>query len=68
MDVRKIVCFAVAGATIATIATMRLEAQEGNLPDQSLSDYRIGSAVRGEERKLEELEGKVVVIEYWGTR
>jgi len=65
MNPRSVIFTALTGVALTTI---RLEAQQGNLPDQSLSDYRIGSAVRGKELKPEELEGKVVVIEYWGTR
>ena len=38
------------------------------LPDQSLSDYKIGETILGDEVKEEDLAGKVVVIEYWGTR
>lgn len=36
--------------------------------DQTLDDFKIGKTVRGDEVKEKELEGRVVVIEYWGTR
>ena len=34
----------------------------------SLSDFKLGDHVSGEKRKLSKLDGKVVVIEWWGTR
>jgi hypothetical protein len=36
--------------------------------EHSLSDFKLGDHVSGEERKLSKLKGKVVVLEYWGTR
>lgn len=34
----------------------------------NLSDWKIGKVQVGEEVDKKDLEGKVVVIEYWGTR
>lgn len=34
----------------------------------SLSEFELGEHVSGEKRKLSKLKGKVVVLEYWGTR
>ncbi|MFL2478322.1 MAG: hypothetical protein ACJ0K4_02090 [Verrucomicrobiales bacterium] len=34
----------------------------------SLSDFKLGEHVSGEQRKLSKLKGKVVVLDYWGTR
>ena len=34
----------------------------------TLSDFELGEHVSGDKRKLSKLDGKVVVIEYWGTR
>jgi hypothetical protein len=39
-----------------------------DLPDQKLSDYKVGETLRGDEVKSADLEGRVVVIEYWGTQ
>ena len=36
--------------------------------EHSLSDFKLGDHVSGEERKLSKLKGNVVVLEYWGTR
>ncbi|HIG83301.1 MAG TPA: hypothetical protein EYG40_13420 [Verrucomicrobia bacterium] len=36
--------------------------------EHNLSDFKLGDHVSGEERKLSKLKGKVVVLEYWGTR
>jgi len=36
--------------------------------EHSLSDFKLGDHVSGEKRKLSKLQGKVVVLEYWGTR
>ncbi len=36
--------------------------------EHSLSDFKLGDHVAGEKRKLSKLQGKVVVLEYWGTR
>jgi hypothetical protein len=38
------------------------------LPDHSLSDFSLGDHISGEETDLSKLDGKVVAIEYWGTR
>ena len=34
----------------------------------TLSDFKLGDHISGEKRKLSKLDGKVVVIEWWGTR
>ncbi len=38
------------------------------VPDAKLSDFKLGEHVAGEETNLDRLRGKVVAIEYWGTR
>jgi hypothetical protein len=42
--------------------------EEASVPDYSLSDFELGEHVAGEKLKLSQLDGKVTVIEYWGTR
>jgi len=39
-----------------------------NLPDFKLSEFKLKKHISGDDVKLSELEGKVVAIEYWGTR
>lgn len=56
------------GVVAAAMAFPVLAVADGNLPDAKLSDWKIGATVRGDEVKLEDLEGKVVVIEYWGVQ
>ena len=36
--------------------------------EHTLSEFNLGEHLSGPEVKLDKLEGKVVVIEYWGTR
>jgi len=36
--------------------------------EHTLSEFKLGEHVSGEKVKLADLGGKVVVIEYWGTR
>ena len=36
--------------------------------EHTLSEFQLGENISGPEVKLDKLEGKVVVIEYWGTR
>ncbi len=38
------------------------------VPDHSLSDFTLGDHISGDKVDLSKLEGKVVTIEYWGTR
>ena len=55
---------------IATFAALLGFSQESNAQETkyTLSDFELGEHVSGEKRKLSNLDGKVVVIEYWGTR
>ena len=36
--------------------------------EHTLSEFNLGENVSGPKVKLDKLDGKVVVIEYWGTR
>ena len=40
----------------------------GQEAKHTLSDFKLGDHISGEKRKLSKLDGKVVVIEWWGTR
>lgn len=54
---------------IASVCVMsgRAGAQE-ELPDHDLSEWSVGETVSGAGVDLKKAEGKVVAIEYWGTR
>ena len=39
-----------------------------NVPDHTLSDFKLGDHISGDKVDLSKLDGKVVAIEYWGTR
>ena len=39
-----------------------------DLPDHKLSEWNVGSTVSGAKVDLSKMYGKVVAIEYWGTR
>ncbi|MCH1503039.1 MAG: hypothetical protein L7V86_05605 [Verrucomicrobiales bacterium] len=41
-------------------------ANDDELPDHNLSEWKIGEIISGEDVKLSDLNGKVVVIENWG--
>ena len=56
----------VLAAAAAALAVPALHAAD--LPDQSLSDYKLGETVSGEAVKMDDLDGRVVVFEYWGTQ
>jgi|GEM_PF-1346520 len=43
-------------------------ADDDKVPVAKLSDWKIGETLRGDVVKEEDLVGKVVVVEYWGTR
>jgi hypothetical protein len=55
----------ICGMGLLTLPTM---AQKEKESEYSLSDFKLGTQVSGDTVKLDELEGKVVVIDYWGTR
>ena len=41
-------------------------ANDDELPDNNLSEWKIGEIISGEDVKLSDLNGKVVAIENWG--
>jgi hypothetical protein len=51
-----------------SVAFATARADEPTVPDHSLSDFKLGEHISGEETDLSKLDGKVVAIEYWGTR
>ncbi|GAA5495113.1 hypothetical protein Rhal01_01285 [Rubritalea halochordaticola] len=55
------------GLFMATSALSTLSAKETNLPDHKITEWSLGKTVSGEERSLDKLKGKVVVIENWGV-
>ena len=41
---------------------------QDSVPDHKLSEFKLGDVVSGEKVDFSKMEGKVVTIEYWGTR
>ncbi|MDB4408550.1 hypothetical protein N9165_00595 [Akkermansiaceae bacterium] len=56
-------CLVALGLTIS-LAT----AQDGDLPDHKLSEWKLGTHLFGDKVKMSSLKGRVVVIEEWGVR
>jgi hypothetical protein len=50
------------------LAFSAISALGQGVPDHNLSDFKLGDHVSGDNVDLSTLEGKVVAIEYWGTR
>jgi hypothetical protein len=51
-----------------TASSVFLQPSNAQEIEHTLSDFQLGEHVSGDKRKLSKLDGKVVVIEYWGTR
>ena len=45
-----------------------VRAADDELPDNTLSEWKFGETLFGDKADAKDLEGKVVAIEYWGTR
>ncbi|MDG2125404.1 MAG: hypothetical protein P8J87_17000 [Verrucomicrobiales bacterium] len=60
----KIPLFAIAGAGVLFAATSAV-AQDA---EHTLSEFKLGEHISGDKVDLSAQEGRVVVIEYWGTR
>ena len=54
--------------TASVVAAISWNSQAEDVPEHKLSDWRLGSLVSGDKVDLKNLDGKVVAIEYWGTR
>ena len=50
------------------LALSAISALGQGVPDHTLSDFKLGELISGDEVDLSSLEGKVVVFEYWGTQ
>lgn len=57
-------------AVCISLATFSAAAKDdkADVPDLKLSQFTLGDHVSGEKVDLSKMEGKVVAIEYWGTR
>lgn len=64
---KKKLLFGMSAAFCVAFAAISAHGQ-GGVPDHSLSEFKLGEHVSGPEVDLSELDGKVVAIEYWGTR
>jgi hypothetical protein len=56
------------GAIICCAALSIAGMAQDTVPDHSLSEFTLGELVSGNEVDFSTLQGKVVTIEYWGTR
>jgi|TARA_B110000483_G_C17671977_1_gene342202 hypothetical protein len=56
------------GLIVLGLAMTQATAQDGELPDHKLSEWKIGDHLFGEEVKMDTLKGRVVVIEEWGVQ
>ncbi|MDA7537992.1 hypothetical protein N8539_02495 [Akkermansiaceae bacterium] len=50
------------------LAMSQAIAQDGDLPDHKLSEWKLGEHLFGDEVEMKTLKGRVVVIEEWGVR
>ena len=55
-------------ALIMTVMISPGFADEPDLSDKTISDWKFSGAVSGDEPTEENLKGKVVALEYWGVR
>ena len=67
MKLNQIPAFLKIGMAIGLISGC-VRAADDELPDNTLSEFKFGETLFGDEVKADDLEGKVVAIEYWGTR
>ena len=56
------------GMGIAGCLMMTSWAADEGVAEHDLSEFKLGEHVSGNEVDLSKQDGKVVVIEYWGTR
>ena len=64
---KKIILIGVSAAYCLAFSALSALGQD-SVPDHKLSEFKLGDVVSGEDIDLSKLEGKVVAIEYWGTR
>ena len=65
---KKTILAGLGAATCFLLTTQSAAAKDAAVPDHKLSEFTLGSHVSGPEVDLSKQDGKVVVIEYWGTR
>jgi hypothetical protein len=66
---KKTILAGLGAATCLLLTTLSAAAKDdAAVPDHKLSEFTLGDHVSGPEVDLSKQKGKVVVIEYWGTR
>ena len=50
------------------VGVLGASAKDDEVPDHNLSEFTLGEHVSGDEVDLSKQKGRVVVLEYWGTR
>ncbi len=53
---------------MAALAVFSYAKDDQELPDHSLSEWKLGDIISGDKVSLDKLDGKVVAIENWGIR
>jgi|GEM_PF-934573 len=66
MKVSDILAFLKIGVAIGLISGLA-RASDDELPENTLSEWEFGDVMFGGNAKANDLKGKVVAIEYWGT-
>jgi hypothetical protein len=66
MKLSEIPAFLKIGMAIGLISGLA-KAADGDLPANTLSEWEFGDVIFGDDAKANDLKGKVVAIEYWGT-
>lgn len=54
--------------TCLALATLSFSLVVAEGADHYLKDFRFGEVVHGDEERIQDLEGKVVVIDFWGVQ
>jgi len=66
MKMSQIPAFLKIGVAIGLVSGLA-RAADDDLPENTLSEWEFGDALFGADAKADDLKGKVVAIEYWGT-
>ena len=66
MKMSQIPAFLKIGLAIGLVSGLA-RAADDDLPANTLSEWEFGDVIFGEDDKVNDLKGKVVAIEYWGT-
>ena len=68
MKTKILLSLGAAGCLFAGALSVTARDKDSDVPEHKLSEFKLGDHISGEEVKLSKMKGKVVAIEYWGTR